>query len=319
MFKEIIYKLFKSKLDYESIIPVVTKKVEEKIAILEGNFQNLDTKTVNILSIDKNHFRMTLWVSMVDKIGKVDNHLITNFITGTSITKGDNIRQKSENVAKGKYSLEDRCKDWFELELSKIRKEAELVKENQITSKNETVLHTIIFVATATLFSQFKINSNEGFYNVYTKILKNKKLEPLINIKDTSDKKKVLEKSLIANEESGFESVVNKQIDIYLKLKKKYSEMTENEILNILLMSRIKIASMLPQFPLKEQELYYEQPLKDRGKGLENIIFHIVWYEYIDSRKDWVDKNASHSEQVAFENLVKEYISNQIKEEVGNN
>lgn len=124
-------------------------------------------------------------------------------------------------------------------------------------------------------------------------------------------KKKLLDKF-------GFKSVVNKQIDLYLKLKKKYSEMTENEILNTLLMSRIKTASMLPQFPLKEQKLYYEQLLKDKGKGLEDIIFHIVWYEYIDSRKDWVDKNTSYSDQVTFKDGVKEYISNQIKERVGN-
>jgi len=112
-------------------------------------------------------------------------------------------------------------------------------------------------------------------------------------------------------------SVVNKQIDLYLEFKKECSEVTENEILNGLLSSRIRTYSMLPhQYSPEEAELYYKPLFEDDEKTLYDVIFHIVEYEFIVSRQDWITKHSTSKEQMIFESGVEEYISDQIEQRV---
>ena len=110
-------------------------------------------------------------------------------------------------------------------------------------------------------------------------------------------------------------SVVNKQIDLYLGLKREYGEATENDILNMLLTSRIRTYSMLPhQYSPKEAELYYEPVLKDDKKTLDDVILRIVWYEFIRSRQDSVGKHSTPLQVAAFAIKLEEYVSNQTKQ-----
>jgi len=111
-------------------------------------------------------------------------------------------------------------------------------------------------------------------------------------------------------------AVVNKQINIYLELKKQHTASTENEILDILLTSRIRTYSMLPQPSFKKQLVYYKPLLEDDEKTLDDVIFHIVWYEFIISRQDWVAKHSTPRELRSFEIEVEKYISDQIKQRV---
>lgn len=112
-----------------------------------------------------------------------------------------------------------------------------------------------------------------------------------------------------------YRSVVNKQIGLYLGLKKEYSEATENAILNMLLTSRIRTYSMPPhQYSPKQAESYYEPFLEDDKKTLDDVILRIVWYEFINSRQDWVTKHSTPREVTTFAIEVEEYISDQIKQ-----
>jgi len=56
--------------------------------------------------------------------------------------------------------------------------------------------------------------------------------------------------------------------------------------------------------------------LEDDEKTLDDVIFHIVWYEFIISRQDWVAKHSTPRELRSFEIEVEKYISDQIKQRV---
>lgn len=114
----------------------------------------------------------------------------------------------------------------------------------------------------------------------------------------------------------GFESVVNTQIDLYLKFKKKYNNVTEDEILNMLLLSRMKSSSILPQFSLKEQEKFYADLLQDNNKTLEEVISRIIWYEYVGSRMEQVIKKFSFKEVTHFQVRVDSYINEQVEKRI---
>jgi len=124
-------------------------------------------------------------------------------------------------------------------------------------------------------------------------------------------------KNIFLSIPGSYGSVVNKQIDLYLKFKKECSESTENEILNMLLGSRIRTYSMLPrQYHPEEAGLYYEPLLEDDEKTLYDVIFHIVKYEFVVSRQDWINRHSTPKEQMIFETGVEKYISNQIEQRV---
>ena len=82
----------------------------------------------------------------------------------------------------------------------------------------------------------------------------------------------------------GPKCVVDTQIAVYKRLKKKFPTASENDLLNSLIMSRIKA----PLSPTTSQEEYahYELILQKSDKTLENVIWAIVEYEYILSREE---------------------------------
>jgi len=80
----------------------------------------------------------------------------------------------------------------------------------------------------------------------------------------------------------GPKGVVDTQIAVYKRLKKEFPKASENDLLNSLIMSRIKA----PLSPTTSQEEYahYESLLQDPNKALKDVIWAIVEYEYLLSR-----------------------------------
>ena len=66
----------------------------------------------------------------------------------------------------------------------------------------------------------------------------------------------------------------------------------------------------------RKRKEYYRPLLENKNKTLKDVIFSIVWYEYIDSRKEWVDKNSNPLELTFFKSTVLDYISSKTKEEI---
>lgn len=80
----------------------------------------------------------------------------------------------------------------------------------------------------------------------------------------------------------GYKGVINTQINVYNRLKKRMPEIPENELLNKLITSRAKA---LPRAGSKEQDQeYYAQFLENPNKTLEDVIWAIIDYEFIRSR-----------------------------------
>jgi hypothetical protein len=82
----------------------------------------------------------------------------------------------------------------------------------------------------------------------------------------------------------GPKGVVDTQITVYKRLKKKFPTASENDLLNSLIISRIKA----PLSPTSSQEEYahYELILQNPDKTLRDVIWTIVEYEYILSREE---------------------------------
>ena len=122
-------------------------------------------------------------------------------------------------------------------------------------------------------------------------------------------------KSKLLSIPGSFGAVVNKQIAVYLELKKQCSKATENEMLNELLASRIKTYSILPsEFLPEKAELYYKPLSENDNKTLDDVIFDIVIYEFVHSRQ--TTKHPTMKELAAFESTVERYISDQIEQRV---
>ena len=82
--------------------------------------------------------------------------------------------------------------------------------------------------------------------------------------------------------------VINTQISIYNKLRRYAPEAPENDILNKIILSRIK---SMPRVASKEEEYkHYELLLGDCNKTLHQVIYAIVEYEYILSRPEDISK-----------------------------
>jgi len=83
-----------------------------------------------------------------------------------------------------------------------------------------------------------------------------------------------------------YKGVVNTQIAVYKKLKKREPKMPEDKLLNLLITSRVEAP---PRVASKQDEYtHYESLLKNPNKTLEDVILAIVEYEYILSRSEFV-------------------------------
>jgi hypothetical protein len=77
---------------------------------------------------------------------------------------------------------------------------------------------------------------------------------------------------------------VNTQIALYKKMRSREPEIPEDELLNVLLVSRLE---SLPKIASKKQEYrHYESLLRSSKKTLKDIIWSIIEYEYILSREE---------------------------------
>jgi len=79
-----------------------------------------------------------------------------------------------------------------------------------------------------------------------------------------------------------YRDVIRTQVSIYNTLKKHKPSMPENELLNEVIISRMRA---LPRIGTKEEEQdYYAQILERQDKTLEDVIWAIIDYEFILSR-----------------------------------
>lgn len=78
-----------------------------------------------------------------------------------------------------------------------------------------------------------------------------------------------------------YKGVINTQISVYNRLKKRAPQMPENDLLNHLIISRVEAP---PRVTSKEEEYAYYTPLLENpNKTLQDVIWVIVEYEYIVS------------------------------------
>jgi len=94
--------------------------------------------------------------------------------------------------------------------------------------------------------------------------------------------KKFLFKSL------GYMGVVDTQIRIYNQLKKSMPALSEDEILNKLILSRIESSPVIVS--REKDRAYYRPLLKKPEKTLEEVILHMIHYEFIESRRERIQK-----------------------------
>ena len=90
----------------------------------------------------------------------------------------------------------------------------------------------------------------------------------------------------------GPKGVIDTQITVYQRLRRKFPSASENDLLNSLIMSRLN-APLSPSTSQLEHARY-EPMLQDRNKTLEDVIWSIVEYEYILSHKDQLFKELSN-------------------------
>jgi len=80
----------------------------------------------------------------------------------------------------------------------------------------------------------------------------------------------------------GFKGTIDTQINVYRRLKVKFPDASENDLLNSLIMNRINA----PYSPstTEEEHAHYHALLQDPNKTLKDVIWAIVEYEYLLSR-----------------------------------
>ncbi|GAH28803.1 unnamed protein product [marine sediment metagenome] len=81
----------------------------------------------------------------------------------------------------------------------------------------------------------------------------------------------------------GPKGLIDTQISVYKRLKKKFPKAAENDIINSLIMSRIN-APLSPSTK-HEERLHYESILQNTNKKLEDVIWAIFEYENVLSRE----------------------------------
>ena len=117
-----------------------------------------------------------------------------------------------------------------------------------------------------------------------------------------------------------YKGVVKTQIALYKKIRSREPEIPEDDLLNVLLVSRIE---SLPRVASKDQEYrHYESLLRSSEKTLKDVIWAVIEYEYILSREEHLHGQAvriglSQEEILAdvdtFEVNVKRYIEQRIR------
>ena len=81
-----------------------------------------------------------------------------------------------------------------------------------------------------------------------------------------------------------YKGVVDTLIKCYLRARRAKPEMSEDEVLNLLIRTRVEAP---PRVATKEQELTHYEPLLQKvNKSLEEVIFAVVEYEHISSRTE---------------------------------
>ncbi len=81
----------------------------------------------------------------------------------------------------------------------------------------------------------------------------------------------------------GPKGLIDTQISVYKRLKKKFPKAAENDIINSLIMSRIN--TPLSPSTKHEERLHYESILLNNNKKLEDVIWAIFEYENVLSRE----------------------------------
>jgi len=81
----------------------------------------------------------------------------------------------------------------------------------------------------------------------------------------------------------GYKAVINTQIEVYNKFKKQYPEVSENDLLNLLIVSRTVTPVRLPGVSFLEEKTHYQPILDNPNKTLEHVIWAIAKYEYFES------------------------------------
>jgi len=110
----------------------------------------------------------------------------------------------------------------------------------------------------------------------------------------------------------GYMGVVDTQISVYNNLKKAMPELSENEILNKLILSRIKT---LPRIASKEEEKTHYKPLLDNSnKTLEDVIWEIIFFEFFENRTNELLKKKIPPEAITPE-AITTWISEQKRKE----
>ena len=120
-----------------------------------------------------------------------------------------------------------------------------------------------------------------------------------------------------------YKDTVNTQITIYNRLKRKFPRASENDLLNSLIMSRIKAIPRVDS--LSREYDYYVSFLKKSNKNLQEVIWEIINYENFETRKQKVYNKFSRmnfSEKSIptmidqWEGDCKKYIDKRIKQKV---
>ena len=81
----------------------------------------------------------------------------------------------------------------------------------------------------------------------------------------------------------GPKGLIDTQISVYKRLKKKFPKAAENDIINSLIMSRIN--TPLSPSTKHEERLHYDSILQNTNKKLEDVIWAIFEYENVLSRE----------------------------------
>lgn len=90
----------------------------------------------------------------------------------------------------------------------------------------------------------------------------------------------------------GFKGMIDTQINVYGRLKEKFPDATEDNLLNSLILNRIHA----PCSPTStaEEVAHYNSILCDDRKTLEDVIWAIVEYECLLSCKEELQRKLAH-------------------------
>lgn len=109
-----------------------------------------------------------------------------------------------------------------------------------------------------------------------------------------------------------YKTAVDTQIDLYKKFKFESPSYTKEEwVLNELINSRVRSELMLPEFSQKDPKAFYAETLERKDKTLTDVILSIVYFEFIESRRDSL-KGLGVEDRLNFMERVAAYTAKQI-------